>query len=300
MGTNVSNGLFRAGYVAFIGRPNVGKSTLLNSLLKQKTAIVSPKPQTTRNRILGILHGDNFQIICLDTPGLIDPSTMLQKSLVKTSVRTIKDADLIYVIIDAKRLTSDDEIVFSYTEKASTPALLVINKTDLVKKGELLPLMAEMDSKGLFKDILPVSALNKEGLDVLISATLENLPSGMPFYPPDIISDEPERFFVAEIIREQIFLQFGEEIPYATAVKITEFKERPHRKDFISAAILVERSSQKGIMIGRQARALKKLGTAARAEIEKFLGRSIFLELHIQVRKGWRKDPAKLKDLGYL
>jgi len=300
MESTVSSRLFRAGYVAFIGKPNVGKSTLLNSLLKQKTAIVSPKPQTTRNRILGILHGDDYQIICLDTPGLIDPSTMLQKSLVKTSIRTIKDADLIFMIIDAKHFTSDDELVLSHIEKTSTPAFLVINKIDLIKKEELLPLIAQMDSKGIFKEIIPVSALNRDGLDVLISMTLENLPFGTPFYPPDMISDEPERFFVAEIIREQIFLQFGEEIPYATAVIITDFKERPGKKDFISATILVERSSQKGIIIGKQGRALKKLGMSARAEIERFLGRSVFLELHIQIRKGWRKDPVKLKDLGYL
>jgi len=291
--------LLKAGYIAFIGRPNVGKSTLFNALLKQKTAIVTPKPQTTRNRILGIMNGDDYQIICLDTPGLIEPSNPLQKSLLKTSLKTIYDADLVFAIISAEEQNRYDSMVFDYIQKEGTPSLLIINKIDLVKKEVLLPLMDKMYKLQIFDEIVPISALRQEGIDELISIAKEKLPPGHPFYPPDIISSEPERFFVSEIIREQIFLQFTDEIPYATAVSISQFKERPGKKDLISAVITVERESQKRIIIGKNGKSIKKLGMKAREEIEKFLDRPVFLELFIQVRKGWRKNPVKLKELGY-
>jgi len=294
------NDCFKTGYIAFAGRPNVGKSTLFNSLLNQKAAIVTHKPQTTRNRVLGILNSETCQIICLDTPGLIDPETLLQQSLVKTARSTMTEADLLYVIISADSgITPEDEQAFALARESGTPLICIINKTDLVTKQDLLPVIRDLHAMHGFETIIPVSALKKQGMDELLAASLDRLPAGPALYPPDIISDEPERFFVAEIIREQIFLQFGAEVPYATAVVISGFTERPGRKDVISASVIVERPSQKGIIIGKGGQAVKKLGQNARHEIEKFLGRPVFLDLHVQVRKGWRKDPARLKELGY-
>jgi GTP-binding protein Era len=294
-----SNHPFKSGYVAIVGKPNVGKSTLLNHFLKQKLAIVTPKPQTTRNRILGILNGNHYQVILLDTPGLIEPKYKLQESMVRTAMSTIKEADLILMMIEAQALSEADETVLRSLESSPVHKILVINKVDTIRKEELLPLMDEVKDRKVFREIIPISALKGDGLEDLLNEILKILPQGDPFYPPDIISDEPERFFVAEIIREKIFLCYGEEIPYATAVTIAEFKERSGQKDYIHAKIYVERESQKGILIGKGGKALKRVGQRAREEIETFLGRSVYLQLEVAVKKKWRKDPNLMKSLGF-
>jgi len=295
----MTNVMFKAGYAALAGRPNVGKSTLMNSFLKQKLAIVSPRPQTTRHKILGIMNGEHHQVILMDTPGLINPKYLLQEVMTKTTVATVGEADIILMLVEASGLTVEDERVIKVVKNSGLPALLVINKIDLVDRNIMLPFIQEMHESGIFKEIIPVSALKNDGVDKLQEVMLQHIPAGEPFYPSDMISDEPERFFVSEIIREKIFLQYGQEIPYATAVIIEEFKERKGRKDFINADIYVERSSQKAILIGRKGRAMKRLGQSARVDIEEMLQRPVFLELNVKIGKKWRRDPKMMKRLGY-
>ena len=290
---------FRAGYVAIVGRPNVGKSTLMNRLLRQKLAIVSPKPQTTRHRILGILNEKDHQVIFLDTPGLMEPRYLLQEAMVKTARASMTEADLILMMVEAAGIQAQEEELAASLDHHAIPKFLIINKVDLVKKEQILPMIDRFRSSGVFREIIPISALKADGLDALRSLILDALPAGEPFYPPDVISDEPERFFVSEMIREQIFLNFGEEIPYATTVQVDEFKERKRGKDFIRALIIVEHDSQKGIIIGRGGQALKRVGRMARENIEHFIGRSVFLELQVRVKKKWRKDANLMKQLGY-
>ena len=292
-------GSFKSGYVAIIRRPNVGKSTLMNAFLKQKLAIVSPRPQTTRNRILGILHGPDHQVILQDTPGLIEPKYLLQQSMTKAVQASLGDADLALFLIEATGLKEEDKRVLALAKELQIPRLLVVNKIDLVPKDNIIPILADMQATGDFSEVIPVSALEKSNLDRLQALIVAHLPTGFPFYPPDQVADEPERFFVGEIIREQLFLRFSEEIPYSTAVRVEEFKEREDRKDYIRATILVERESQKPIIIGKGGRALKAVGSAARMEIERFLDRPVYLELHISVQKNWRRDAAAIKRLGY-
>ena len=291
--------VFKSGYVAIVGRPNVGKSTLMNALLHQKLAIVSPRPQTTRNRILGILHGPGHQVIFHDTPGFIEPKYLLQESMKKSILASLDNADMVLVMIEGLGLKEDDKRVLELTQSINKPKLLVINKVDRINKDVLLPLMTEMQKQDDYKAMIPISALEADGLEQLEQAIVQELPAGLPFYPTDIITDEPERFFVSEIIREQIFLKFSEEIPYSTAVRVDDFKERPGRKDYIRAVIIVERESQKPILIGKGGKALKGIGAAARLEIERFLQRPIYLELHISVQKNWRKNATAIKRLGY-
>ncbi len=290
---------FHAGYVTIIGRPNVGKSTLLNHLLQQKLAIVTPKPQTTRHRILGILNGNNYQIVFLDTPGIIQPKYFLQERMLKTTQATIKEADLILMMVEVTGDQNQNEKISQTLMSFPTPKFLIINKIDLVDKKKILPIIDRFQALNVFQEILPISALKKDGMNLLLSLIVEKLPEGLPFYSQDIVSDEPERFFVAEIIREKIFLHFGEEIPYATSVHVETFEEKKGHKDFIRAVIYVEHNSQKGILIGKEGQALKRVGSLARKEIEHFLRRPVFLELHVQTKKKWRKDTKLVTRLGY-
>ncbi|MBN1548534.1 MAG: GTPase Era [Syntrophaceae bacterium] len=290
---------FKCGYVAIVGKPNVGKSTLMNALLRQRLTIVSPKPQTTRHRILGILSGENEQIIFLDTPGLIKPKYMLQKAMLQAARKSIQDADVLLVMISASHLNENDESMIDALQDAPMKKLLLINKIDLVKKAYLLPIMDRFQKEKAFAEIVPISALRNEGLDLLHELILKYLPENPPLYPSDMLSDEPERFFVSEIIREQIFRHFGEEIPYATAVQVETFQEKPGHKDFIKAVITVEHNSQKGILIGKKGQALKKIGSRARERIEQFLERPVYLELEVRVRKKWRKSSSYVKAFGY-
>ncbi|NNF04845.1 MAG: GTPase Era, partial [Rhodothermales bacterium] len=235
---------FRSGYVALIGKPNVGKSTLLNALMKQKLSIVTAKPQTTRRRVLGILSADDYQAILLDTPGVIEPRYRLQELMMKDVTASAQDADVMVFMADATRDTVD-ELSLEYV--GDRPSILALNKIDKVRKENVLPLVEAYIEQHEFDEVVPISALKNYQLDVLLNAVVERLPFGRPFYPRDMISEQPERFFVAEIIREKIFQFYRQEIPYSTQVNIVSFEERKNEKDFIDAEIVVERDSQKGI-----------------------------------------------------
>lgn len=291
---------FKAGYVALIGRPNVGKSTLMNALLGQKLSIVTPKPQTTRHRVLGILSGKEYQIIFLDTPGLLIPRYKLQETMVKAARGAIEEADVLLFMIEPEdKISEANRSILSDLLQAKKPTILTINKIDLFEKDKLLPIIERYSKNFSLTAIIPISALKADGLDKLKQLLIDNLPVGFPFYPPHTITDQPERFFVAEIIREKIFQKYGEEIPYSTTVTIEEFKERDQGKDYIRAVIYVERDSQKGIIIGKQGVALKRVGQIAREEIELFLGRAVYLELYVKVKEKWRQREGVLRELGY-
>ena len=298
-----SQNTFKAGYVAIVGEPNVGKSTLMNALLGQKISIVTSKPQTTRYKILGILSTENSQIIFLDTPGLLRPKYALHEAMMASAESSLGDADLVLFMIDATDAkvlqNSESSVAFEYLARVRKPTYLIINKVDAVKKPALLPLMDAMAKLDRFQEIFPISALNGDGLPDLTRTIVEALPSHPPYFPIESVSDQPEKFFVSEIIREKIFEQFKDEIPYATAVDIREFAEKEGRKDFISADVYVERDSQKSILIGKGGTALKRVGQEARKEIEEFLQRPVFLELHVKVRAKWRKSSMWLKTFGY-
>ncbi|SHK59200.1 GTP-binding protein Era [Rhodothermus profundi] len=287
----------RSGYVAIVGKPNVGKSTLMNALLGHKLSIVTPKPQTTRHRILGILSGDTFQIIFLDTPGVLKKTRYkLHEHMLRTVDRAVADADLVLFMAEATQRAPD---TISLNHLGNRPAILALNKMDLVRQEQVLPLVDAYMKLYPFEAVVPISALTGYNLDVLLKEIIHRLPPGPPFYPKDQLSEHPERFFVAEIIREKIFEQFREEIPYAAQVNIVDYKERPEGKDFIDAEIVVERPTQKAILIGKGGQALKRLGTAARQEIEAFLGRPIYLQLHVKVREDWRNRDRLLRSYGY-
>jgi len=294
---------FKAGYVAIVGEPNVGKSTLMNALLNQKISIVTSKPQTTRRKVLGILTGENYQIIFLDTPGLLKPRYLLQEMMMHIAGEAIEDSDVVLLMIEANAPIDEhflDDIQFEKLKTAAKPVILALNKSDLVEnKNEILPVIEFYHKIFPFPEIVPISALKQEGLDELLKCLVQYLPSNPPFYPSDMISDHPERFFVGEIIREKIFERYRQEIPYSTEVAILDFKERERGKDFISAEIYVERESQKGILIGKGGLKLKEIGELARKEIEEFLGRRVFLELHVKVRERWRDSEAWLRRFGY-
>ena len=293
----------KAGYVALVGEPNVGKSTLMNTLLKQKISIVTDKPQTTRHKILGILTGENYQIVFLDTPGIIKPKYLLQEVMMQYASSALDDADVVLLLVDAEKVKRQayqkEETAFEKIREAKKKTFLAINKIDRVEKAELLPMIDSFSKAFPFEEILPLSALNQEGTDELITTIVRHLPEHPPYYPADMVSEAPEKFFVGEIIREKIFDQFSQEIPYSTTVDIIAFNEREKKKHFISAEIFVERQSQKGILIGKGGLALKSVGEKARRDIEGFLGHPVFLELHVKVRENWRAEYAWLKRLGY-
>lgn len=287
---------FKCGYVAIIGKPNVGKSTLLNKLLKRKIAIVSHKPQTTRHKILGILDGESYQILFLDTPGIIIPKYKLQESMLNKVHAAISDADIILFMVDPFNIQTEKSII---SRVKNRPFFLVINKIDLIEKEKLLPLIDSYKDIFRFDEAIPISALKEDGLDLLTESILHYLPEGKPFYPANQLSERDERFFVGEIVREKIFKRYGEEIPYSTAVVVDEFRERKDKKDYISVKIFVERDSQKKIIIGKNGESLKEVGKISREEIEDFLGRKVYLDLWVKVRKNWRKKPQEIDRFGY-
>lgn len=290
---------YQAGYVAIIGKPNAGKSTLLNQLLKQKLSIVTRKPQTTRKKVLGILSLDTAQIIFIDTPGLLEPKYNLQEVMAKYIEYAIEDADVLLYILDATGVQKALPEITKFLAAQQKPTILAINKIDLIEKESLLPLISRLNKKAQFAAIVPISALLNDGLDRLRDEIVKSLPLNPPYFPPDYLTDQQERFFVSEIIREKIYEFYSEEIPYSTHVQIEEFKEQPDRKDYIEAVVYVEKSSQKGIIIGREGKALKRIGKLAREEIEAFLGRRVYLELFVKVMEDWRRKDTKLKKLGY-
>ncbi len=293
---------FKAGYVAIVGEPNVGKSTLLNSLLHQKVSIVTRKPQSTRQRVLGILSTDEAQIILLDTPGVMKPHYLLHEKMIRHAESALEDADIILVLTEINRGSSLPGLVSAMVQKhlRSKPLFLVINKVDTVYKPTLLPVIDSFIKQGIFTEVIPISALKEENLDDLLRTMVSYLPDHEPYYPLDIVSEQPERFFAAEFIREQIFEQFKDEIPYSTAVEILEYKEREKGAAYINADIIVERDSQKAILIGKDGAALKKVGQAARETIEEFIQRKVFLELFVKVREKWREKETVLTRLGYV
>ena len=294
---------FRCGYVAIVGLPNVGKSTLLNALLGQKLSIVTPKPQTTRHRLLGILTNELAQVIFLDTPGLLTPKYLLHERMMEHAALAIGDADVILVMVDATAPDNDgwlgQDALVRHLKEAKAPCILLINKVDRVAKPSLLPMIQRFARHGMFREIVPVSALRQDGTEDVLRLLTALLPVHPPLYPPDVVSEQTERFFVSEIVREQVFLSCKEEIPYSTAVDVVEFRERPNEKTLIRAEIYVERSSQRGIIIGKDGSMLKKIGSAARKEAEALLQRPVYLELHVKVREEWRQKKAWLDKLGY-
>lgn len=290
------NNIHRSGYAALIGKPNVGKSTLINALLGQKISIVTRKPQTTRHRVLGILSEDDYQLILLDTPGVIKPKYGLQRAMMKSVSGAAQDADVLIFIADATRDKIDTHTMEILAGK---PTILAVNKLDLVSQDQLLPLVQSYSDEVEFEEVIPISALKGTNLDKLIAEIVNRLPFGPALYPKDVVSEHPERFFVAEIIREKIFQQFRQEIPYSCQVNVVSFEERKQDKTLIHADIVIERESQKGILIGKKGAALKRIGSVARIDIEDFLGEPIFLKLFVKVRSDWRNRDAFLKSYGY-
>jgi len=296
---------FKSGFVAIIGRPNVGKSTLLNAILGEKIAIVSKKPQTTRNKIRGIKNIENAQIIFLDTPGIHTAKGYLNKFMVKEALSALEDVDCIIYMVEAAREVIEEElfIIENFKKVApdgQPPIILCINKTDMAEKNKLLPLIDQYSRLYAFKEIIPLSAAKGEGVDELLKLIIQLLPEGPKYFPEDILTDLPERFVAAEIVREKVFEFTKQEIPYSTAVVVDRFKENPQKKLVsISATINVERDSQKGIIIGKKGSMLKQIGTSARIDIERLLGTKVFLELFVKVQKDWTKDKKMLKEFGY-
>ena len=300
----------RSGYVAIVGAPNVGKSTLLNRWLGTKLSIVSPRPSTTRNRVLGILTREadesqpGHQIVLLDTPGVVRPQYRLHQHMMRDVDRSLGDADVTVFVADAteSRLTHDARSAAERVQGSGGPLLLALNKVDkLGLVDEALPLVdLYTEALGRAPDaIVPISARDGQGTDALLDLVLERVPPGPPYYPADQLSEHPERFFIAEIVREAIFHQFRDEVPYATQVVVVTFEERAERKDFLACDIVVERDSQKAILIGKGGQALKRLGQAARQEIEAFLGRGVYLQLFVKTRADWRDKEGHLREYGF-
>ncbi|MBD8898345.1 GTPase Era [Rhodanobacter sp. DHG33] len=300
-GPALPHGDYRCGLVALAGRPNVGKSTLLNALIGFRLSIVSPRPQTTRHRILGIASSEAGQILYVDTPGLHrGAKRAMNRSLNRAARAAISDVDLVVQVIEAGRWTDEDEALYAALTEQKAPRILVINKVDLSKdKGALLPFVASLSEKHTYDEIHYVSALKKKGLAELERAILARLPVRAPVYGEDEITDRSERFLAAEMVREQLMLRLDQELPYATTVEIEQFNDRPDGVAEIHAVIWVERDGQKAIVIGQGGAQLKAIGTAARRHMEHLFERKVFLKLWVKVREGWVDDEAMLKKFGY-
>lgn len=293
--------MFKSGFVGIIGKPNVGKSTLLNYIIGEKVAITSYKRQTTRNRIMGIYNTDEGQIIFLDTPGIHNAKSPLNKYMVSAAVNTFGDVDIILLLVDADaHFDAEDALIIESLASVSVPVLLIINKVDLIEKDRLLPFMDDLQHRYSFEDIIPVNALNGFNVDIVLDTVWKLLPEGPKYFPDDMYTDSSERFLAAEIIREKVMLLTHQEVPYSTAVVVESFKE-DERKNLIkiSAAINVEKNSQKGIIIGKKGSMLKEIGKQARLEMEQFFGTRIYLELFVKVSKDWTKSERMLKEFGY-
>ena len=293
--------LFISGFISIIGRPNVGKSTLLNLLVGDKIAIVSEKPQTTRNRILGIKNVEGGQFIFIDTPGLHKGKSKLNQRMAQTAIASGRDADILLFMIEAPapHMEKDRQMIESLQGSKGIP-FLVINKIDLVKREALLPIIDQYQRLHPFEEIIPISAVTGEGVAILLDEIRNDLPESPPYYPEDIVTDQTERFLVSETIREKVIQQSYQEVPYSTAVTIEEFKEHPERNLIvIKGTVHVERDSQKKIRIGRGGQRLRKIGEAARKEIETLVGTRVFLELWVNVEKNWTQNPHALNELGY-
>jgi GTP-binding protein Era len=290
---------FRSGFVAVVGRPNAGKSTLLNTLLGQKVVIISDKPQTTRNRIQCILTEKRGQIIFIDTPGIHKPKHRLGEYMVEAAKSALRGVDLALYVVDASvPIGKGDEFVLEIIQESHVPCILALNKIDLLTKDELLLKIAEFSKLAEFKHTIPISALQAENTATLVDLILAELPEGPLYYPKDEVTDQPEKFIVAELIREKLLELTREEIPHSVAVLVEQMEEKKSLIK-ISATILVERDSQKGIVIGKGGSLLKEVGKLARLDIEDLLGSKVFLELYVKVRKDWRNQQMNLRELGY-
>lgn len=294
---------FRAGFVAIVGRPNVGKSTLLNNIIGTKISIVSPKPQTTRIRILGVKHLKDAQIVFLDTPGIQRGKDLLTKSVVESAVASIEDADIVMMLIevDSGWTNEDRQIVQNYIAKLKKPTILVINKIDKIQRDLVLPLIDESTKIYSFDEIVPISALKNINIDELINTIKRYLPESPPLFPEDQITDMPLKLYIGEIIREKVFFNTHDEIPYSVAVEVESVREGDINKDilFIDANVYVEKENHKGIIIGKKGSMLKKIGTQARQELELLLNKRIVLNLHVKVKERWKEDLKLLRLLGY-
>ena len=295
------NADFKSGYVSIVGAPNAGKSTLLNRMLGEKISITSKKPQTTRNRILGVLHRTKSQMVFFDTPGVFQAKDKLNVRIVDTALSALGDADLVLVVVDVSRPDPNAERYLVKRLKGQTrPVVLAMNKIDLIEKSGLLEIIVKWSSVYGFKDVVPISAQHGTQVEDLIAAMEKILPNGPPFFPEDTLTDVSERFIVAELIREQVFRMTGEEIPYATAVTVDTFKAKKEgRLISIEATIHLERDSQKGIVIGKHGGKLKQIGTRSREQIEQLLGTKVFLKLFVRIQKNWRKDTKAIRRFGY-
>jgi GTP-binding protein Era len=299
--TTKADAHFKSGYVAIAGAPNVGKSTLLNRILDEKISITSKKPQTTRNRITGVLNKPGAQLVFFDTPGIFKAKDQLNQRIVDAAISALGDADIILLVIDVANPDPNAErYLLKKLHSLTRPVVLALNKIDLIEKNALLPIIDQWSRAYRFEGLVPISASEGIQVDELVATLEKILPAGSPFFPEDSHTDLPERFIAAEMIREQIFRLTGEEIPYASAVTIESFKEE---KDGhlvkIAATIHLERDSQKGIVIGRDGRKLQQIGTKSREQIERMLGTQVFLKLFVRVQKNWRKDTRAIRRFGY-
>jgi GTP-binding protein Era len=290
---------YRSGFVALVGRPNVGKSTLLNRILGEKVAIISDKPQTTRTRILGVKHLPGAQMVFLDTPGIHKPKFELNKRMVEVALHVLDEVDLVFFMVEATEPPGHgDRFVLERLKERDVPVVLVVNKVDLIKKLRLLPLIDEYSRMHGFADIVPVSAKTGDGVDHLLELALARMPEGPAYFSEDVVTDQPMRVLAAEIIREKLLQKTRDELPFAIAVGIDSFKEEG-RMARIGATIYVEKDSQKAIVIGRHGQILKDVGTYARIDMENLFGMKVFLELWVKVKASWRQDERMLVELGY-
>jgi GTP-binding protein Era len=291
----------KSGFVSFIGRPNAGKSTLLNRIIGTKLAIVSDKPQTTRNRILGVKNYPEGQVVFLDTPGIHRPLHRLNVRMVDAAVDTIREVDVLGLVVDVNEPPGKgDRYVLDLLKHAEAPVFLILNKIDLIKKNALLPLMQQYSQLADFAEIVPVSAGTGDNVERLEQVILDRLPEGEPLYPPDYLTDQPERFFAAEIVREKLLQLTRDEIPFSSAVIVDRFEEPEREKGLLKlyCSIVVERESQKPIIVGRGGDMIKRIGIAAREDLEKFFDTKVFLDLHVRVKSEWREDEGMLNDIG--
>ncbi|MGM0947010.1 MAG: GTPase Era [Bacteroidota bacterium] len=288
----------KAGFVNIIGKPNVGKSTLMNILVGERLSIISPKAQTTRHRIVGLTNTEDYQIVFSDTPGMLKPQYELHKSMMSFVNISLEDADIIVFVTDIYEKDTDIEFIIERINNSGIPVLLVINKIDLAKEGQLDEVTAYWTERVKAATVIPISALEKFNTERILQEILDRLPEHPPFYDKEELTDRPERFFASEIIREKIFKNYKKEIPYSSEVGIEDFHE-DEKIIRIRASIFVERNSQKGILIGEKGKMLKKVGTEAREDMEAFFGKKVFLETHVKVEPDWRKNKSKLKKFGY-
>jgi GTPase len=293
---------FQSGFIALVGRPNVGKSTMLNALVGEKIAIVSAKPQTTRSRITGIRTTEEAQLIFLDTPGLARPRSALNRHMMQIAREAYQSVDLILLVTEATGVdrVTDDEFILQQFKDVKTPIFLVINKIDLIEYRQLLPMIETYQQRFPFVEYVPISALKEVNIDALMRAIVRYLPEGPRYFPTDQLTDQPERFVIAELIREQIFTQTEQEVPYQTAVMVEQMEDTDSGLLRVEATVYVERDSQKGIIIGKHGNRLKQIGQAARQEIERRLNTRVYLALWVKVRKDWSENEQLIRDMGYV